>query len=553
MSETKELELFQHSSIIESVEGAGQQRLVAVANEMLACTADTLTVGALALEAVLDLLDFERGVLIVVDADAAPEAFPERLKPLVSRTRRCVGGKTEWSEVRNPAFSINHATVGRALSVGSRLLIVQNSLVQPSGDDEGQHRTAVCLTFDLTDDEKGVVYLDRSLGLGELEESHVLVLREFVGRCLHLVSRAYVLEKLRALRTQASFGGEESEEIAASEVEIREFHGIVGTDEKLGKLFRVIDKVKDNNLNICVVGESGTGKELLARAVHESGKRRDKLFVAENCGAISETLLESELFGHVKGAFTGADDDRKGLFELANGGTLFLDEIGDTSEGMQRKLLRVLQEGVIRPIGSKESIHVDVRVVCASNRDLKSLVDKGTFRADLFYRLNVITLQVPPLRERPGDIPLLVQRFTDEACAEENISRRFSESALKALVQYTWPGNIRELRNVVRRALITSTRRVVARKEVAEFLKSRGPVVHSGENIERDEGQVTIRIPARESFNEMVDECERVILSHALKGCAWNKSKVTKVLKIPRQSLYNKIARYDLQREWNVT
>jgi DNA-binding NtrC family response regulator len=299
------------------------------------------------------------------------------------------------------------------------------------------------------------------------------------------------------------------------------------------------------------VGESGTGKELLARAIHGAGKRRDKLFVGENCGAISETLLESELFGHTKGAFTGADEDRKGLFEVANGGTLFLDEIGDMSESMQRKLLRVLEEGEIRPIGSKDTITVDVRVIAASNRDLKSLVQKGVFRADLYYRLNVITLELPPLRERAADIPLLLEEFTAEVCREEGITRRFSESAAKALEQYTWPGNVRELRNVVRRVLITSPRRIVARKEVAEYLRSRGPVSHSGKCIERDGAQVVLRIPARESFNEIIDECEKAVLEHALEECAWNKSRVTKVLKIPRQSLYNKIAKYDLQRNWD--
>jgi transcriptional regulator with GAF, ATPase, and Fis domain len=276
------------------------------------------------------------------------------------------------------------------------------------------------------------------------------------------------------------------------------------------------------------------------------------MFVAENCGAIAESLLESELFGHVKGAFTGADEDKKGLFEIASGGTLFLDEIGDMSEGMQRKLLRVLQEGVIRPVGGKSTVRTDARVICASNRDLRHLVEKGKFRADLFYRLNVITIEIPPLRERPGDIRLLVAHVSAAVSREERVRKRFTRSAMKALVEYSWPGNVRELHNVVRRAILTAPGRLIARKDLHGLLRAETASPRSGENVERDDEDLILRIPVRDSFNEIIDECERVILVNCLKQCGWNKSKVTKALRIPRQSLYNKIAKYNLEREWGT-
>jgi len=211
-------------------------------------------------------------------------------------------------------------------------------------------------------------------------------------------------------------------------------------------------------------------------------------------------------------------------------------------------LLRVLQENVIRPIGGKQTIKVDVRVICASNRDLKHLVQKGAFRADLYYRLNVITIELPPLREREGDIPLLVSFLLRKICEEESVKKRFSQSALRAMCQYSWPGNVRELSNVIRRAILTCPRRIIARKDILGLLSVAGAAPHSGENIEREDGDLFLRIPVRDSFNEIIEECERVVLLNSLKQSGWNKSKVTKLLKIPRQSLYNKIAKYQLER-----
>ena len=219
------------------------------------------------------------------------------------------------------------------------------------------------------------------------------------------------------------------------------------------------------------------------------------------------------------------------------------------SQNMQRKLLRTLQEGMVRPIGSKTSIEVDSRIVCASNTDLKHLVERDEFRADLFYRLNVITIEVPPLRQRRGDIPLLTDHFLALLRKEEGVEKRFSISAMKALVEYGWPGNVRELWNVLRKVLLTCEEKEIARKHIAVFLNGASPGAGClGEGIEKDADHLLLRIPQCESFNEIIEQCERLVLFNALTECGWNKSRVTRALGIPRQSLYNKITRYELKR-----
>jgi DNA-binding NtrC family response regulator len=231
-------------------------------------------------------------------------------------------------------------------------------------------------------------------------------------------------------------------------------HSIVGPTGPMRRVHQLIDKAAACSLPVLIQGESGTGKELVARAIYERSTRNDRRFFSENCSALSESLLESELFGHAKGAFTGADRDRKGILELADGGTLFLDEIGDMSLRMQSKLLRALQEGELRPVGGKETIRVDVRIISATNRSLITLIKEGGFREDLFYRINVVTINLPPLRERRDDIPALVEHFLERIAGETGLPRkRFTPGALELLMEYEWPGNIRELENIVQRAV----------------------------------------------------------------------------------------------------
>jgi transcriptional regulator with GAF, ATPase, and Fis domain len=426
----------------------------------------------------------------------------------------------------------------------------------------------LCQSCRLSDLERAVLYLDVPVDRFSPEAASADLaaeLEQTLKLAWPVLRAAYLEQELSRLRdVEASLSpglddddldfeaGEETEEQAwaLSEDDLPVFHGIIGRSQGLKKIFEVVGKIKDTDFNVCILGESGTGKELLAKAIHDAGRRRDAQFVSENCGAISETLLESELFGHVKGAFTGAEENRQGLFELATGGTLFLDEIGDMSEGMQRKLLRVLQERVIRPIGSKETISVDVRVICASNRDLRMLVEKGGFRADLYYRLNVIMLDIPPVRERMEDVPYLVKGLLVKL-QKEGFRRRLSQSAIRALMSYNWPGNVRELENVLRRLAIMGSRRLVTRKEILPLLSGGPARSYIGEGVGENENdnQIVLRIPQRQTFNEIIAECEKAVLLNALRENRWNKSRVTKVLQIPRQSLYNKIAKYKLRKK----
>ena len=230
--------------------------------------------------------------------------------------------------------------------------------------------------------------------------------------------------------------------------------GIIGLNDSMRRVRNLITKAAACTLPVLIQGESGTGKELVARAIHQKSGRRAQRFFSENCSAISESLLESELFGHVRGAFTGADRDRKGILELAHGGTLFLDEIGDMSVRMQSKLLRALQEREVRPVGGKETIRVDVRIISATNRSLRTLIKEGVFREDLFYRINVVTIDLPALRDRKEDISALVGHFLDQIASDTGLPRKeFSPGALELLAGYEWPGNVRELENVVQRAV----------------------------------------------------------------------------------------------------
>ena len=238
------------------------------------------------------------------------------------------------------------------------------------------------------------------------------------------------------------------------------------------EMFATLDRLIPTDLPVLIAGESGTGKELVARVLHFEGPRREKEFVSENCAAIAPTLLESELFGHVQGAFTGADRDKEGIFELASGGTLFLDEIGDMPGEMQTKLLRVLQEGTIRRVGAERRLDVDVRVIAATHRDLSQMVEEGSFREDLFFRLNVLSVDIPPLRDRPGDVPLLVAHFLQEIATERREEiRPISAEAVHYLEMYPWPGNIRELQNEIRRMAAMAERAIQAEHVSPRILK----------------------------------------------------------------------------------
>jgi two-component system nitrogen regulation response regulator NtrX len=314
---------------------------------------------------------------------------------------------------------------------------------------------------------------------------------------------------------------------------------MVGGGPALKEVRETIARVAPTNARVLITGENGSGKELVARAIHEASPRRGRAFVEVNCAAIPSELIESELFGHMKGSFTGAVTDRAGKFELADEGTLFLDEIGDMSLSAQSKVLRALQEGVITRIGAAKQVQVDVRVIAATNKVLDEEIAAGRFREDLFYRLNVVPIQVPSLRERREDIPVLVEHFARQLAGATGVAgRAFEAGAIERLSERGWPGNIRELRNAVERLMILAPGKTITAADVSRLLGEASlPEVVDG--AAAPEG----------TFEAFKHEAERSFLAAKLREHDWNVSETARALKMPRSNLYKKIERYGLSRE----
>jgi two-component system nitrogen regulation response regulator NtrX len=314
---------------------------------------------------------------------------------------------------------------------------------------------------------------------------------------------------------------------------------IVGTSYSVRQVLERIEKVAPTDARVLVTGENGTGKELVARAIHRLSERASGPFVEVNCAAIPSELIESALFGHIKGSFTGAVSDRSGKFEQADGGTLFLDEIGDMSLQAQAKVLRALEQGVVTRVGGSRAIEVDVRVIAATNKDLQEEIGESRFREDLFYRLNVVPIHIPPLRERREDIPMLVQHFAQRMASNARVAaRRFTGDAVTRLAALEWPGNVRELRNTVERLLILSTGDEVRPSDVD--LLAPGRSVGSGLG-----GELLSAV----TFSEFKERAERAFILQKLRESDWNVAETARRMDMPRSNLYKKIEKYGLVRE----
>lgn len=330
-----------------------------------------------------------------------------------------------------------------------------------------------------------------------------------------------------------------------------EFGELVGKSRKMRQIFSLLEKISPSLATIIIEGETGTGKELVAKAIHASSHRKNKPFVVFDCSAVTPTLIESELFGHEKGAFTGAIKQRKGAFEAAYGGTVFLDEIGELSLDLQPKLLRALEQREIKRVGSNEKIPLDVRVICATNRDLKQEVQDGNFREDLYYRLSVVKVHLPPLRERPEDIPLIIKKFLEHSKFNKLPDgalkvRLVEDEALKMLQRYQWPGNVRELANIVERTVSMAEGDTITASHLSYVFQEVDPLLDStpelGVNIEVDTS-----MPFKEAKQKIVENFEKDYLEELLKKYNYNVSKASREAKIDRKHLRNLIKKYNIE------
>jgi DNA-binding NtrC family response regulator len=349
------------------------------------------------------------------------------------------------------------------------------------------------------------------------------------------VTKPFRIEELRSRLERAARAVELQQENHLLREQLRTrpgFGGLIGVSERMQRVYKTVQKVSLHEYPVLILGESGTGKEMVAKSVHFSGPRKERPFAPVDCSSLVPTLIESELFGYVKGAFTGALHGKQGLLEAANGGTLFLDEIGDMPVDLQAKLLRALQEREVKPVGSTERRRIDVRIIAATNRDLDSAIKAGAFRQDLYFRLNVVQIKLPALRERKSDIPLLVMAFLEKFSASQQTSRTISEDAMRQLIAYDWPGNVRELENAMERAVALGS----------------GPIIHVADLPTHLQYPTTDRLPER---NELLplEELERRAILHTLRQTAGDKLAAARILGIGKTTLYRKLKQYHLEGE----
>jgi len=394
-----------------------------------------------------------------------------------------------------------------------------------------QTRSMICIPLNTRKESIGVLYALNKRE-GTFTEHEARLLEVMAGPIAISIENARLFGELKQ---HADLLASENVRLKAEVQDRFNMQGVIGSCTAMKNVFNLVEKVIDNTTSVLIQGETGTGKEMIARVIHYSGPLRDKPFVAENCGALSENLLESELFGHVKGAFTGAVADKKGLFEMADGGTVFLDEIADMPPAMQIKLLRVLQEGQVRPVGGSEIRNVKFRLIASSNRDLYQAVSKGRFRDDLFYRIQVFPIVLPPLRERREDIPRLVAHFLDKCAQKFGITLgRVNPTAMEMLARFDWPGNIRELENEIERAVCLAG----SDKDIGiECLSEKITAVSQNEPLEA---------LADATMQEAVSRLEKKMIIDALRKSGGNRSQASRVLGLTRQGLLNKIGRYKI-------
>ena len=495
------------------------------------------------LDTVIELTDAERGFLLLEDESG--ELNVKAARNIDQRTL----------ETEELALS---KSIARQAATGGEPVVT----IDAAGDDRFREalsvsdlhlRSVLAVPLVIKGRVAGTIYVDHRLRKGAFDQEDVRLVLDFAEQAAIALENARLLGELRRRERQVEALNRRleaelaagREEISGIKVELREnrealavrydYRNIIGRTPRMLDLFRLIDRITDTTLPVVIQGESGTGKELVARALHSNGPRRGQPFVGENCAAIPETLLESTLFGYARGAFTGADHDTRGLFEIADGGTLFLDEVAEMSPAMQGKLLRVLQEGEIRRVGAERTRKVDVRIVAATNRDLARMVEEGKFRRDLFFRLNVAGIALPPLRERRDDIPLMVEHFLAKLAARDGRPgpKPIDPAALARLAAYRWPGNVRELENEVTRADALSGARIT----VSDLAPRIGASDDLGGSITEDHDTLVLK--------PRVERLERSLVREALGRSGNNQTKAAELLGLSRFGLQKKLKRYN--------
>jgi transcriptional regulator with GAF, ATPase, and Fis domain len=458
-------------------------------------------------------------------------------------------------DVRKPAGKVSRSVLRRAIESGETVLSdnasEDSAFLGSASIGEMKLRAILCAPLVLRGETIGALYVDHRFREGGFAAEDLALILEFRDLTAVAIENARLFEENEAQRRRleemntglAREIAERNAEMESYRARLRalkprdqyryDYSEIVGSSPAVREVFSILDRIIPTAFPVLIEGESGTGKELVARSIHRNGPRASGPFLSENCGAVPETLLESELFGHAKGAFTGADRTREGLFQRAHGGTLFLDEIGEMSPTMQTKLLRALQEGEVRKVGGSTVEHVDVRVISATNRNLKEAVGAGEFREDLYYRLNVLHVRLPPLRERREDVEPLLEHFLEHACAAAGVPRKtFSASALKILTSYAWPGNIRELENEVKR-LVALADSVIG-PELLEHL-TEAPLQSAGASARAGLAGRPLR------------DVERQAILETLRLTGGNKAETAKRLGISRRALYDKLEKYGVK------
>jgi len=503
-----------------------EQRLLRLQNinKALAGERDEKRLLALILDSAVELTGAERGFLLLTRANR------RGLRVEVARN-------FDQEEIKKPSYKISRSIADEVARNGEPVVVSDamqdERFLESMSVADLKLRSVICFPLKTRGEILGVIYLDNRFQADRFGDRETNILEMFADQAAIALTNARQASPPPSPAettddTQVDPALREQQEKARSLLKNRgqamtgrstkyDYNEILAGSPPMVEMLHLLDRIIPTEAPVLITGESGTGKELVARAIHQNGPRSSGPFVSENCAAIPETLLESELFGHTKGAFTGADTDKPGLFQLANGGTLFLDEIGDMPSNLQTKLLRVLEKGEVRPVGGNKPTQVDVRIISATNQQLDKMIKASTFRQDLFYRLNVFEVSLPPLRERWEDIPILVDHFLQEALPEGVPPRKIEDSCLLALMLHSWPGNIRELRNEVQRAITLGEETL----KLADFSPS-------------------IR-PSRNTLKSIIQEVECRVITQVLRRTGWKKLEAARVLGISRPTLDAKI------------